>query len=138
MWFERERLHFPFYLNMCMLHFWWLCVWPHNWVHVLFNSFSTFIQIPLFFCDACVQVYDFSFMHDFQAFPLFANVWTNTSLLLRETKSFLNLCWGQWLNITFWNIHNSTQFCVEASNAYDLDGNDMLNIPLYGCQNLLC
>jgi hypothetical protein len=41
-------------------------------------------------------------MHDFQAFPLkLAKVLTNTSLLLRETQSYLNLHWSPWMKITF-------------------------------------
>ncbi len=36
------------------------------------------------------------------------------------------------------NIHDSTQFCAEASNDYDLDDDDMFDSPPYGCQNLFC
>ncbi len=41
-------------------------------------------------------------MHGFQALPFkLAKVQTNTSLLLKKTKSFSNSCRSQWLKITF-------------------------------------
>ncbi len=55
-------------------------------------NFHIFLNY-VFFGATCAQVYDFPFMHGFQALPLkFVKVQTNTSLLLRETKSCLNLC----------------------------------------------
>jgi hypothetical protein len=75
-------------------------------------QFSASFLIMLFFCATCVQVYDFPFMHGFQAIPLkFVKVQTNTSLLLRETKVF-EFVLKPIVEYHTRNIHDSTQFCA--------------------------
>jgi hypothetical protein len=85
-------VHVAFFMILCL---------TSQLGHVLLNSiFSIFFKL-CFFCATCVQVYDFPFIHGFQALPLkFVKVQTNISLPLNETKSCLNFCWSQWLNFT--------------------------------------
>lgn len=100
MWLEKKRFHFLIYFSMGMLCFWWLCGQPHSWYMYYSITFPT--SSWTFFGVANVHIYDFSFLHGFQALPFeLANVQTNTSLLLKETKSCLNSCWSQWFKITF-------------------------------------
>jgi hypothetical protein len=84
----------------------------------------------MLFCLCChAQVYDFSFMHDFQAFPLkLAKVLTNTSLLLRETQSYLNLHWNQWMKILFKIFVILPNFDAPPSSLMDLTASPEVKI----------
>jgi hypothetical protein len=78
-------------------------------------------------------------MHNFQAFPLkLAKVQTNTSLLLKETNSCLNVL-KPMVEYHAQDIHYFTQLCPKGTNDFDLHHNDdMYHVPSCGCQDLFC
>jgi hypothetical protein len=126
-----KRITFPIY------YIWACCAQFHNQDKYYSIQFPTSSWI-IIFAD-CDQVYDFSFMHNFQALPLkLVKVQTNTSLLLRETNICLNVL-KLVIEDHLQDIHDFTQFHLEVTNDFDLhDDDEMYHILSCGHQDLFC